>query len=80
MSELLDPNEIIDAYKAELLRIYGPDIAAKSSVSYTRGWYYIAVARRFEDGSVGRIGAASAYRCPMVLQMLERLKQRPAKV
>lgn len=72
----MTPEELCNAYRAELARLYGKERARKSKVSYGRGWYYIDVAQHFADGSIGTIGPTPAYRKRQILEMLEGLRGR----
>jgi len=73
----MTPNELCQAYRNELRRLYGDQVADASRVDYGRGWYYIGVARRFGDGSVGQGGVMpDCYRKAQVEEMLSNLKKR----
>lgn len=67
---------VIDNYRAELLRLYGEDIAANTKLYQSRGWHYLNMARRFNDGSVGVLGRASCYRKRQLIEMTENLRKR----
>lgn len=70
------PTQICDAYRAQLRRLYGDESADESYVDYSGGWFYINVAKRFPDGSVGKLSPTRAYRKQKVLQMIARLEER----
>ena len=72
----LSAQELCDAYRAELRRLYGDECADASRVDSSRGWYYISVAGRCGDGSYYTHGIASAYRKAKVIEMIEVLARR----
>jgi len=63
----LTPSELCQAYREELRRLYGDEIANQAHVDYKRGWYYIAVTWA---------SIVQPYREVQVLAMLEALKER----
>jgi hypothetical protein len=67
----MTPQEICTEYREQLRRLYGDEIADKSQVDYIHGWFFIGIAKRYQDGSCG-----NAYRKIKVLEMIEQLKQR----
>lgn len=67
---------LLELWLSEVSRLHGEKIAAKSKAYYHSGWYYIQVARRFGDGSVGTIGSTSAYRAVSIREMIINLRQR----
>lgn len=77
----LTPEELCMAYRAELERLYGEEIAEKSRVGYyDQEWFYIAKATRYSDNSVGLRGRRPrAYRKKQVVELLEELKRKKPK-
>ena len=63
----MTPDELCQAYREELRRLYGDEIAQQAQVGYKRGWYYIAF---------GWASIAQPYRKKQVLKMLETLRVR----
>jgi hypothetical protein len=49
----LSPDELLEIYRQELRRLYGEQRANASRVGYDKGWYYIEIAAKYPDGSVG---------------------------
>ena len=49
----MTPNELCQAYRNELRRLYGDQVADASRVDHTRGWYYIGLARRVQMVAYG---------------------------
>ena len=72
----MTPDEVCAAYRAELARVYGEERAQKSRIDYGHGWYYINVAKHFDDGSVGTVTMPTAYRRKHVMEMIENLQRR----
>jgi hypothetical protein len=70
------PEQTINGYREQLRRLYGDDVADKSELHYNRGWYYVNIARTFEDGSVGVLGAREAVRQKELLERTLRFKKR----
>lgn len=62
----LTPDELCAAYREQLRRLYGDEIAQKAQVDYKRGWYYIAITWA---------SIVQPYREVQVLAMLEALKE-----
>lgn len=73
------PQELMNSYRAELARLYGERIASATHLHYCRGWFYLRLAERFHDGSVGVIGRPVPYRRKALLEMRENLRKRDAK-
>lgn len=76
----MDPLEICIEYQRLLWRIYGREIAEASRVDYGRGWFYIGLAKRYQDGSVGNADMfVTTYRKKKVLEMIDNLRLRSAE-
>jgi hypothetical protein len=43
-------DELIEAYREELRRVYGDEIARRSLVFRNKSWYYLSVAVRTKEG------------------------------
>ncbi|MCP4537709.1 MAG: hypothetical protein GY832_11225 [Chloroflexi bacterium] len=76
--DTMTPEELCQTYRAELRRVYGDERAQKSRVDYHRSWYYINVARKYEDGSIGPYGIAPAFRKSKVIELIRNLRKRKA--
>jgi hypothetical protein len=76
-----DENEAIcKAYLDALRAVHGDEIADETRCDYDKGWFYIDLAQRFSDGSIGTGGGiATAYRKNNVLEMTEELTRRAQK-
>ena len=72
----MKPQEVMDAYRAELRRLYGDEIADKTKLAYGRGWYYLNVATKYRDGSVGAIGPGDPMRKAELIKRTENLRKR----
>ena len=70
------PEQVMDSYRAELGRLYGEDFADRTEFYYDRGWYYLNVAKRTPDGSVGVWGLPTCYRKRQIVKMTENLSKR----
>ena len=70
------PEQVMDAYRAELSRLYGEDFADKTEFYYGGGWYYLNVAKRTPDGGVGVWGLPTCYRKIQIVEMTENLRKR----
>jgi len=70
------PEQVIDAYRAELRRLHGEDFADKTRLYHYRGWYYLNIAKILPDGSAGVWGIASCYRKRQIVEMTENLCRR----
>jgi len=76
----------MDALKGEALcvawldgvrKLYGDEIADDSIAHHHRGWYYVNLARRYKDGSVGVWpGAIPAIRRVRLAEMVTELERR----
>jgi hypothetical protein len=55
-------DEYVATLREEVRRNLGCRIAKNSTIRYERGWYYVNLARRFDDGSVGIIGFGRSMR------------------
>ena len=73
------PQDVMDAYRAELRRLYGDEIAKETILYYKRGWYYLSMARRHRDGSVGAFTWTTPHRKKAILEMIENLRGREVK-
>lgn len=76
---MTESERILAEYRDQIRRLCGEERAKKSLIEYDRGWYYIELARKFPDGSIGIISdikGASAYRKTQVLLMIKNLKKR----
>lgn len=49
----LPADELCRLYREQVARLYGKERAAASRVFYDRGWFYIVIASRYPDGSIG---------------------------
>jgi hypothetical protein len=79
MPRAMTPDELCIAYREELRRLYGDEIADKSRIDYGHGWYYVSKAKRYSDGSIGVWSVANAYHKKQMLKMLEVLRARDPK-
>ncbi len=71
---MTDSQQIIDAYREALRLVHGEERANESPIYYIQGWYYISIAQRFPDGSVGVYSrATSVCRKAMVVKKTEVL-------
>ena len=70
------PDDVIGAYDLALRHLYGEEIANATEIYHSRGWYYLNLAQRFPDGSIGAIGRANAYRKKQILAMAATLNGR----
>jgi len=81
----VSPEEILKEYRKLLADLNGKDIARKSDLYYRSGWYYLNIARKFEDGSIylniarkfedgsiGILGIPSCYRKRELLEMIAK--------
>ena len=68
----MSPEEILKEYRKLLADLNGKDIARKSDLYYRSGWYYLNIARKFEDGSIGILGIPSCYRKRELLEMIAK--------
>lgn len=73
---MANKNESIDNmnnFREALRAAYGDEIADNSEIGYSNAWYYVKQAKKFEDGSVGCTGHATAYRRQHLLYITEKL-------
>lgn len=71
------PQKIITDYCAAVRRLYGDEIADKSEIYHEHGWFYVNLAKKFPDGSIGVSGyVADAFRRKKIVEMTEALKKR----
>lgn len=78
-----EDQKVIDDYREALRTVHGSDIANFSELQYERGWFYLNVARKYSDGSIGTdtsIFGNIAYRRKQVIKRTENLKSRAKKV
>ena len=74
------PTMICALYRQQLWRVYGKEICEASRVDYGRGWFYIGLAKRYSDGSVGNADMfVQAYRKKAVLEMIDNLRKRETR-
>lgn len=74
---IYSPTEVCALYKKQLWRVYGKEICEASRVDYGRGWFYIGLAKRYSDGSVGNADMfVQTHRRKKVLEMIGILSQR----
>jgi hypothetical protein len=76
----MTPDELCAAYREQLRRLYGDEIADRSRVSHARGWYYISKAKMWPDGSIGACQVANAFRKNRVLEKLKTLRAREPRI
>ncbi len=80
MAKKFDVTEVISRCQAAVLALYGEEITAKSEVYYDRGWFYVAIARVFPDGSVGKGGKLpDSHRYTAMMVLIEEMESRAAK-
>lgn len=72
----MSPEELCQAYLAEIARLYGEEMGEKSECNYVHGWFYVNLARKWQDGSVGPMGPANPYRRKKLEEMLANLRKR----
>ena len=72
-------SEVIARYRESLRNLYGNDLADKSELWYSNGWYYINVARTFPDGSTGTLGLPERLRGKQVEARATNLIDRYVK-
>jgi len=70
------PFEVMDEYRAALRDLYGDEIAQKTVLFYNKGWFYLNLAIRQSDGSVGAIGPAWPFRAKELQQKTITLRKR----
>jgi len=75
---ITNPQTLIDNYREALRACYGDEIADKSRIDYSKGWFYVALARRFPDGSIGIIDPANGKRAKRIIEMTQVLLNRVA--
>lgn len=71
-----EAQKLLDHYRYALRLIYGHEIADKTELYTALGWYYVNLAHRCPDGSVGPIGIASSYRAKQIQAMADTLLNR----
>jgi len=64
-----NPEVIMSAFREALRSVLGDDLADKTVLYYSKGWYYLNIAQRFPDGSSGAIGIPSGYRRAQIVTM-----------
>lgn len=69
--------EICQEYLKEIARTLGEDRGNASKVWYSHGWFYLKIASRYQDGSVGCHHEAYPLRKSVLLDRIENLKKRP---
>jgi hypothetical protein len=80
MPKSIDIAHTIIEYRKALRLARGVEIEQHSRCDYARGWFYINVATRFKDKSIGFGGVlASAYRSGQVIELTERLNGQAAR-
>ena len=72
-SKIETPDNILHQYYEAVRLLHGEERAEKSDIYYSNGWYYINLASRFPDGSVGTINPPNAYRKSQVIEMTATL-------
>lgn len=72
----MTPQELIIAYLAEIARLYGAEVAHETVLVYEHVWFYLNIARRYSDGSVGAWPIGTSYRRTKLEAMLETLRGR----
>jgi len=69
--------DYLNAYKEQIERLFGKDIADKSIFEYEHGWFRTGIAAKYKDGSIGN---AQFYilsdRLKSFEQRINRLKER----
>lgn len=66
----------LDRYRLALRLLYGNEIADKTELYYSRGWYYVKLAQRISDDSVGTSGIANGHRAKQLDAMTAELLKR----
>lgn len=80
MLDSLNSDELCEKYLQEVKRLYGDKRANKSHAYYVLGWFYINLARRFSDGSIGCGGhLPTPYRKKEVIKLIACLREREKK-
>lgn len=77
MDEIMTTDEICQQYLKEIARTLGGDRGDASKTWYSHGWFYLKIASRYSDGSVGSHREAETLRKSDVLARIELLEQRP---
>lgn len=77
MDETMTTVEIRLEYLKEIARTLGEDRCNASKVWYSHGWFYLKIASRYPDGTVGSHRPAEPLRKKDLLARIELLKQRP---
>lgn len=73
----LDPEQLCEAYRQQLVRVYGPERAEASRVDHDKGWYYTCLAVKYQDGSIGLGGRIpTAIRKRVLVERVLNLAQR----
>lgn len=72
----MNDDQLIQQYLAEIARTRGADIAAKTQVSHSHGWFYVWWASRVPDGKIWQHSVASCYRRKKLEQMIANLQKR----
>lgn len=81
MAKKYDENELIARCTAAVRAVYGESRAAKSEIYYSRGWFYVMIAREFPDGSVGRGGMLpDGLRYSKMMDLILELEGRAQKI
>ena len=71
-------DDICYEYLNEIARTLGQDRADRSNVYWRGGWFYLNIASRWKDGSVGTAGRSpQCLRKKEVLRRIETIKIRP---
>lgn len=66
-----NPEELIENYRKQIERVYGKEIAGKSEINYSSGWYHVKLA--------GSYFSSGKIRAKELIQMTENLKKREPK-
>lgn len=74
------PDQLCDRVRETIRRARGRDTEVASRVYYSHGWYYVGIARKFPDGSIGLGGVLpSALRRSQVIELIGRLQKERAQ-
>jgi hypothetical protein len=69
--------DYLNAYKEQIERLKGKDIADRSIFNYDHGWFQIGIAKKYRDGSIG--GASfmvSKIRLKTIETMIDVLRSK----
>lgn len=70
------PQDILESYRQAVVAVHGEEIASASKFYYQRGWYYVNIAHRYRDGTVGLSTPALSCRWYEIERMTKMLVER----